>query len=106
VQQIADVTLVENSSAGHRSQIFAAQTVEAHHEADTVITGVDGHTSRGRHPSKVLWLGGSAKDLVSITDVKIVAVNGEALVDGQLNITYGGPRDVVGGVEFFVLKPA
>jgi hypothetical protein len=32
VQQIADVTLVENSSAGHRSRTLAAQTVEVRHE--------------------------------------------------------------------------
>jgi hypothetical protein len=43
--------------------------------------------------------------LVNITDVKIVGNNGEVLVDGELNATYGGPRDIVGGVEFFVLKP-
>jgi len=106
MQHIAEITLTENSTAGNQPKIFAEQTVEICHEADTVNTGVDGYTSRGRHPSKVLWRGGTAKDLVGITDVKIVGNNkGEVLVDGELNATYGGPRDIVGGVEFFVLKP-
>jgi hypothetical protein len=105
MRHVAEITLVENSTAGNQRKIIATQTVEIRHEADTVLTGVDGHTSRGRHLSKVLWLGGTAKDLVNITDVKIVGNNGGVLVDGELNATYGGPRDIVGGVEFFVLKP-
>jgi hypothetical protein len=105
MQHVAEITLVENSTAGNQPKIFAAQTVEIRHEADTVITGLDNHTSRGRHPSKVFWLGGTAKDLMNITDVKIVGNNGGVLVDGELNATYDGPRDIVGGVEFFVLKP-
>ncbi len=105
MKQVVELILVENSTAGNKPKSFAAQTVEIHHEADTVITGVDGHTSRGRHPSKVLWQGGTASNLENITNVKIVGNNGEVLVDGELNTTYGVPRDIVGGVEFFVLKP-
>ena len=105
MKHVTEITLVENSTAGNQPKIFAAQTVEVRHEADTIITGVDGHTSRGRHPSKVLWSGGTANDLLNITDVKIIDNNGEALVDGELNTTYGVPRNIAGGVEFFVLKP-
>jgi hypothetical protein len=103
MKQVAEITLVENSTAGNKPKIFAEQTVQIHHEADTVVTSVDGITSRGRHPSKVFWLGGGAIMLKNITDVKIVGANGATLIDGSLNTHYAMPRDVAGGVEFFVL---
>jgi hypothetical protein len=104
MRYVAEITLVENSTAGNQPRIFAEQTVEVHHEADTVIPGVDGNISRGRHQSKVFWLGGTAKDLAHITNVRIVGNNGDVLIDGDLINTYGAPRDVAGGVKFDVLK--
>jgi len=55
------ITLVENSSAGNPPKIFASQTVEIAHEADTITTSVDGLISTARHPSKIFWHGGSPK---------------------------------------------
>lgn len=72
---------------GNQPKIFAAQTVEIQTPVESVMRG------------------GTAKDLVGITDVKIAGNNGEVLVDGELNTFSGRPRDTVGGVEFFVLKP-
>jgi hypothetical protein len=66
----------------------------------TVVQGADGLISTGRHPSKIFWFGGTAKDLADITRVKIVGNNGEVLIDGELNTTYGGPRETADGVEF------
>lgn len=97
-----EVTLVEYSTAGNPPKTFTAQTVEIAHEADTVVTGVDGHISIGRHPSKILWFGKTTKDLANITNVKIAGKNGEVLIDGELNTNYGA-RDTAIGVEFYVL---
>jgi hypothetical protein len=103
VRHVADITLIENSTAGNAPKSFTAQTVEVRHEADIVITGADGPTSAGKRPSKVLWIGGTANDLANITDVKIIGRNGEVLVDAALNVNFDAPRDVAGGVEFAVL---
>jgi hypothetical protein len=100
-----EITLVENSTAGNPPRHFSGQTVEADHEADTVVQGVDGHISTGRYPWKIVWRGRQASDLAHITNVKIVRANGHLLVDGELNTTYGAPRDVTRGVEFWVLEP-
>jgi hypothetical protein len=97
------VTLGENSSAGNPTKTFHAQSVEIARQPDTVKTGVDGFTSTARHPSKIFWREGSAKDLARITDVKIVTHGGEVLVDAALNTTFTIPRDRAGGgVEFDV----
>jgi hypothetical protein len=99
----ATITLKENSSAGSPPKTFIGQTVEIANEANTVVRSVDGFTSTARHPSKIFWLEGSAKDLASITNVKIASA-GKVLCDGELNKTYGGPSERrSGGVEFFVL---
>jgi hypothetical protein len=98
----AQVILVENSSAGRPPITFAGQAVEIVHEPDTISQGVDGHISVGRHPSTVLWFGGTTKDLTGITNVKIVGVNGSILVEGEINTTYGAPSQVDQGVKFFV----
>jgi hypothetical protein len=104
MKSIANITLVENSTAGNPPKTFDAQTVEITHEADTVVRGVDGRTSIGHHPATIFWLGGTAKNLAGITNVKIVGPNGDVLVDGELNTTFGVPSDVTKGVKFFVLK--
>jgi hypothetical protein len=98
------ITLAENSTAGNPPKFFADQDIDITHESDTVITGVDGKTSVARHPSEILWRGGKVKELNNITHVKIVADSGAVLIDGELNIFYEVPRDVAGGVKFFVLK--
>lgn len=98
------ITLSENSTAGNPPKIFAAQDIDITHESDTVITGVDGKTSVASHPSELLWRGGKAKELKNITHVKIVADSGAVLIDAELHTNYEVPRDVAGGVKFFVLK--
>jgi hypothetical protein len=98
----ATITLKENSSAGNPPKTLIGQTVEIANEDNTVVRSVDGFTSTARPPSKIFWLEGSAKDLASITNVKIASA-GKVLCDGELNKTYGGPSERSGGVEFFVL---
>jgi hypothetical protein len=100
----ATITLKENSSAGNPPKTFIGQTVVIATEAEAVARSVDGFTSTARHPSKIFWSEGSAKDLASITNVKIASA-GKLLIDGELNKTYGGPSERAGGVEFFVLRP-
>jgi hypothetical protein len=104
MKQVAEITLKENSTAGNQPKTFDAQIVEIRHKADTVVQGLDGHTSSARHPSEIIWHGGAAKDLANITHVKIVGKNGNVLVDGELNTHYDVPRDIASGVKFFVLK--
>jgi hypothetical protein len=57
------------------------------------------------HPSKIFWVGGTAKELANITNVKIVADTGAILIDGELNTKCCVPRERSGGVEFDVLRP-
>ncbi|SDR29524.1 hypothetical protein SAMN05519103_01799 [Rhizobiales bacterium GAS113] len=104
MKKIATITLVENSTGRNQPKTFTAQTVEIHHEADTVSQGADGRISTAHHPSKIFWFGGTAKDLANIINVKIVGNNGHVFVDGELNNTFGGPRDIAGGVAFSVLR--
>jgi hypothetical protein len=104
VKRTADITLVENSTRGKKPKIFPAQTVEITDVDDTVCQGVEGHTSKGRHPSKIRWFGGDAIELENITNVIIVGNSGEMLIDGELSAHYGAPRNFAGGVEFSVLR--
>lgn len=104
MENIANVLLIENSTAGNPPKLFEAQRVEIAHENDTVVQGADGHVSRGSHPSKVLWVEGKANDLSGITNVKITAADGSVLLDGELNTFSGAPRNTDAGVQFFVLK--
>jgi len=99
-----EVTLLEHSTAGNPPKKFVGQTVEIVREPDTVQTGVDGHTSSARHPTKIFWHGGTAKSLANITNVRIVADDVGVLInDDQLCTTFQVPKDVSGGVKFEVL---
>jgi len=104
MKKIATITLIESSTGRNQPKTFTAQTVEIHHEADTVSQGADGRISTAHHPSKIFWFRGSAKDLANVTEVKIVGNNGQVFIDGALNKSYGGPRDIAGGVAFSVLR--
>ena len=104
MKYIADITLVENSTAGNPPKLFAAQRVNIRHRSDTSSTGVDGYTSTAKHPTEIEWAGGTAADLLDITDVLIATPAGEVLVDAALNTTFGTPRDISGGVRFFTLR--
>ena len=104
MQKIANILLIENSTAGNPQKLFKAQRVEISHEKDTIVQGVDGHVSRGSHPSKVLWFGGKANDLSGITNVKITVADGSVLLDGELNTYHDAPINTDVGVQFFVLK--
>jgi hypothetical protein len=109
-----EVTLIENSTAGNPPRKFAGQTCDIEHEPTIYSTGVDGITTHARQPTKVHWHEGKAEwfgrnaatGLMAVTNVKVVASNGVALIDGWELITNPGvPRDVGNGVEFFVLQP-
>ena len=104
MKRTAQITLIENSTAGNKPKVFAAQTVEVIDEPDTIVSSVDRHISQASHPSTIFWHGGAASQFVGITNVTIVGSDGQVLVDGELNTTYGAPKDVTGGVKFFVLK--
>jgi len=104
MQKIANILLIESSTAGNPPKSFEAQRVEISHENDTVKQGVDGQVSRGSHPSKVLWFGGNANDLSNITNIRITTADGNVLLDGELNSNSGAPKNTDVGVQFFVLK--
>jgi hypothetical protein len=99
----SQITLVENSSAGNKPKVFVAQTVEVTPEADSVAQSVDGPLSGASYPSTVFWHGGTSKQMAGVTNVQIVS-DGQVLVDGERNTTYGAPCNVAGGVKFFVLE--
>jgi hypothetical protein len=42
--------------------------------------------------------------LENVTNVKIVGNNGQVFIDGALNKSYGGPRDIAGAVAFSILR--
>ncbi|MDA1379597.1 hypothetical protein PCI56_06580 [Plesiomonas shigelloides subsp. oncorhynchi] len=100
---IATILLIDNSTAGNPPKSFEAQRIEIKLENDTVTQGIDGYISKGLHPSDVLWFEGTVNDLRNITNVKITAVNGKVLLDGELNTFYGAPKNTDTGVQFFVL---
>jgi hypothetical protein len=102
---VAEITLIENSTAGNPPKVFRAQTVSIVHELSTVMESSEGEFAAGRHPSTVVWSGGNVRELDDITDVKIVAGNGEVLIEDELNRFHGGPHEVNRGVEFYVLRP-
>ena len=101
----ARVMLTENSSSANPPKTFPAQVVQIVHEDDTIRRTADGFTTRARHPSKIFWVGGTAKELANITNVRIVADTSAILIDGELNTTYRVPCERSGGVEFYVLRP-
>jgi hypothetical protein len=103
MQNIVDITLVSNSTAGIKPKKLTAQTVEITHEPDVVLRGVDGMESSGRLPSTIHWFGGTVMDLQGITDVTIVDSRGAVLIDGLLNSHFRVPREVDGWVIFDVL---
>lgn len=105
VYRSAEVTLIENSTAGNPPKTIAGQTVEIIYVPDIVKTGVDGKTSRARQLSTVTWFGGTAKDVNAITNVRIIGNDGAVLIEGELNRNFEPPRDVAEGVEFKVLRP-
>jgi hypothetical protein len=94
MKRIAEITLIENSTAGNPPKILRPQTIDITHVPDTVVRGVDGHIAIGHHPSKVFWMGGTAKDLEHITNVRIVGKDGVVLIDGELNTHNGVPHGV------------
>jgi hypothetical protein len=104
MHKIVEIGLLSNSTADIKPKTLMAQTVEITHKPDTVLTGVDGRVSRGRHPSTIRWLGGTVKALQDITNVRIVDGRGTVLIDGQLNTHYGVPRELDGWIIFDVLK--
>jgi hypothetical protein len=103
MKRIAEVILIDNSTAGTPPRKFPKQTVEIVTEATTVVPGVDGGISTARHPSEITWHGGTIAAMAGVTDIKLVADNGVVVIDGELNTNRGAPRAVANGVRFFVL---
>lgn len=102
---VADLHLMENSSAGNPDRSFPAQTVFVQKGTDTSVTGIDGATSKAPFDTVIRWQGGTAADINGVTDVKIVEHGGETLVDGSLNLNFTAPTDIGGGmVEFAVFE--
>lgn len=104
MQNIVEITLVSNSTAGIKPKKLTAQTVEITHEPDIVLRGVDGIESSGRLPSTIRWLRGTVVDLRGVTNVQIVDSRGAVLIDGPLNSHFRVPREVDGWVIFDVLR--
>ncbi len=100
---VADVMLIERSTARNSDRPFRGQTLEIVEQAPTVIQSVDGLVSVANHPTRIIWHGGSPKDLSGITDIRIES-KGRTLIEASLNTHYGPPRAVSGGVSFDVLK--
>jgi len=92
------IFLTSQSSAGPSVRKFKSQPVEIDQEVATSLMG-DGD---GRHEAKVVWHGGTVKDLGFVTDVRLVGSDEQILVQGGLS-QKSRPREVKGGVEFFVI---
>lgn len=101
---IVNVSIIEDSAAGNFQKTFNAQEVEITHENDTMMQSVDELTSKGSHPSKIIWFQSNADSLKNITNIKITQSNGNILMDGTLNFYYGRPKNIDDGVVFYVLE--
>jgi hypothetical protein len=101
---MADITLIENSSAGTPDSVFPAQKVQIERTSPTVSTGIDGISSTGNHLTKIEWHGGNAAALKQVTDIRIVA-QGLPVIEAPVNRFYESPRDSgYGSVIFSVLE--
>jgi hypothetical protein len=94
-----EVTLIENS--GGPTKIIAGQTVRIEQVPDVVEKGVDSFISLGKMQSPVIWYGGKASDLESVTHVKIVTT--DRVFKCKVTRHNEEPRDVPKGVMFWVL---
>lgn len=103
MRQVADITLIENTSAGNLHKAFSAQTVEIRQAADTTHLGVDGKISMAKHPSTVKWFGASATAFENITVIRIVTASGTILVDAEVLRNYVPPHNITNGVQFQIL---
>ena len=103
MKQIADITLIENSSANNPPKVFKAQTVEIRFTDNTTHMSNDGILATARHPSTVTWYDGKKAEFDHITDVLIVAPDGTVLMERALLLNFMAPHDVAGGVQFQVL---
>ena len=102
MRQIADITLIEHSTAGNPPKTFTRQTVDIRRQDISTHMGVDGKLTPARHPSTVDWFGGKAADLKHITDVEIVDENGTTLLKMAIRTNFT-PLDILGGVRFQVM---
>jgi hypothetical protein len=103
MRQIADITLIENSSAGNPPKTFVDQMVDIRRVADTFHPSADGIISTAKHPSTILWYGGNVSDFEHITNVQIVASDGTMLVDAEILRNFEQPHAITGGVQFQVI---
>jgi hypothetical protein len=102
---VANLSLIEHSTAGNPDKTFPAQTLYVRKENDSRVTGVDGHLSTGSHDTIIRWKGGSALQFNGVTDIRVVSDDGHVLVDGALNLNITRPTDIGDGmVEFAVFE--
>lgn len=103
MSQKATIILIENSSAGNPPKTFADQMVDIQQVSDTRHVSVDGIISTAKHPSTIIWYGGTASDFENITDIQIIASDGETLVDSEILRNFEQPCATQNGVQFQVL---
>jgi len=110
-----EVTLIENSTRGNSPRKFVDQICDIEYGRTHYEPSVDSAPSSALQETKIVWHEGKAEwfgrdpstGLMAVTNVKIVASDGTALIDSWELITNPGiPHDVGNGVEFFVLQPA
>ncbi|STQ91666.1 hypothetical protein [Iodobacter fluviatilis] len=99
-----NISLIENSATGNFQKTLNAQEIEITHENDTIMQSVDELTSKGSHPSKIIWFQSNADSLKNITNIKITQSNGNVLINGTLNFYYGMPKNIDNHVAFYVLE--
>jgi len=99
----ADITLIQNSTAGNPDKHHTDQTITIQRKPQTVRTSVDGKVATADHETTIVWREGSPKDLKSITDVKIFK-RGSLELEGAIITTYRIPEPFEGGVRFDVFE--
>jgi hypothetical protein len=103
MRQIADVTLIERSSAGNPPKVFTGQTADIRRQDISTHMSADGLLTADRHPSTVKWFGGNATDFDHITNVLIVAPDGTIVIDAEILRNFKQPHAINSGVQFQVM---
>lgn len=99
----ANITLIENSSAGNPPKTFLDQTIEIRRVDKTFHRGVDGQLSYAKHPSTIIWYGGNASYFYRITNVLVATPDGAILIEAEVLRNFEQPHAIKGGMQFQVL---
>lgn len=104
MQRTADITLIEQSTAGNPDRVFRAQRVVIEREPRSRRVSADGIVSFASHPTTITWLDGTVALLADTTNVRMTE-NGRIIVDdAQINTNHTVPTDFPGGVRFAVFE--